>query len=93
MYGLCQAEILGYDHLRTCLAPHRYSLVVGTVGVWKYETHPTRFCVCVDDFGIKYFNKDDADHLLQSTGKNYQYTTDRKGNNYCGLTLNWNYPD
>ena len=48
---------------------------------------------CVDDFSIKYFNQDYADHLLQSIGKHYQYTTDWKGHNYCGITLNWNYPD
>ena len=64
MYSLRQVAILAYDHLRTRLAPHGYSLVVGTVGVWKHETRLTRFCVCVDNFGINYFTKKDANHLL-----------------------------
>ena len=48
-------------------------------------------CLCVDNFGIKYYSKDDAQHLLNAIGSNYQYTTDRAGENYCGLTLEWNY--
>ena len=64
MYVLLQEAILLYDHLRTCLALHRCALVVGTVGLWKHETRSTHLCVYIDDFGVKYFNKNDADHLL-----------------------------
>ena len=88
MYFLRQAAIIVYGHLRICLAPQGCSLVVGTDGVWRHKTHPTNFCIFVDNFGINQFNKDDADHLPQSIGKHYQYKTDWKGNNYCGLTLN-----
>ena len=45
MYDLRQVVILAYDHLRKCLAPHGYSPVVGTVGVWKHENHPMRLCL------------------------------------------------
>ena len=54
-------------------------------------THDQFFCVYVDDFGIKYFNKEDAKHLLTSLKKHYKVTTDWEGRNYCGLTLEWQY--
>ena len=55
----------------------------------RNQTH--NFCLCADDFGIKYHTKSDAPHLLDAIGKNHKYTTDWTGSNYCGLTLNWNY--
>ena len=91
MYGLKQAAILAYDHLRNSLAPFGYKPVPGTVGLWEHDTRPTKFCVCVDDFGIKYWSKDDRDHLLNSIGHTFKYTTDLEGKNYCGLTFDWNY--
>ena len=91
MYGLKQAAILAYDNLKTNLQPFGYSPVVGTVGLWKHATRPTTFCLCVDDFGIKYTSKSDAQHLLDAIGSSYKYTCDWSGSNYCGLTLDWHY--
>ena len=54
MYGLKQAEILAYCHLQEKLLQYGYKPIVGTVGLWEHKTRPTKFCVCVDDFGIKY---------------------------------------
>jgi len=76
MYGLKQAAILAYDNLQKNLKPFGYSPVVGTVGIWKHVTRPITFCLCVDDFGIKYTSKEDALHLLDSIGTNYKYTCD-----------------
>jgi hypothetical protein len=45
----------------------------------------------VDNFGIKYFSKDDADHLLNALRTQYTISTNWNGNNYCGLTLHWHY--
>ncbi len=45
----------------------------------------------VDDFGVKYVNKDDVDHLIASIKKNYMLTKDWTGNLYCGIQLNWDY--
>ena len=45
----------------------------------------------MDDFGVKYWSKDDWDHLCNSLGKTFKYTTDLEGKNYCGLTFDWNY--
>ena len=91
MYGLKQAAILAYENLKQNLAQDRYKPVVGTVGMWQHKTRLTKFCICVDDFGIKYFSKDDVQHFLTSLKKQYKVTTDWEGQNYCGLTFDWQY--
>ena len=91
MYGLKQAAILAYLHLEKNLAKYDYTPIAGTVGMWKHETRPTTFCVCVDDFGIKYFSEDDAHHLINSLKNDYKCTTDWDGKHYCGLTFDWHY--
>ena len=91
MYGLKQAAILAYQHLKSTLEPQGYYHVPGTVGMWAHKTRPIQFCLCVDDFGVKYFNRADVDHLLQTVGQLYKFTTDWTGQHYCGMTLDWNY--
>ena len=91
MPGLKQAAILAYRHLKNSLEPFGYEPIHGTVGLWHHRTKPTKFCLCVDDFGIKYWSKEDADHLCNAIGTNFRYTVDREGKNYCGLHLDWNY--
>ena len=91
MYGLKQAAILAYEHLVRQLAPHGYHPCPYTTGLWKHATRPTKFCLCVDDFGIKSFSEADSNHLLQSLRAHYKVTVDRDGKNYCGLTIKWNY--
>ena len=59
--------------------------------MWEHKTRPTKFCVCVDDFGIKYWSREDQDHLCNFIGKTFQHTTDYEGNNYCGLHIDWDY--
>ena len=93
MYGLKQAALLAYQNLKQLLEPSGYAPVVGTVGLWKHATRPLWFCLCVDDFGVKYFNKEDVQHLISSLSPHYKYTTDWEGNNYCGLTMDWNYTE
>ena len=76
MYGLKQASLLAYDHLKATLAPHGYTPAISTVGLWKHNMRFTNFCLCVDDFGIKYCPKPDAQHFLNVIGRTYSYTTD-----------------
>ena len=63
------------------------------MGLLEHQTRPTKLCVCVDDFGVKYFNKEDANHLLDSISKHYHYTTAWEGKNYCRLIMDWHYPE
>ena len=91
IYGLKQAALLAYNDLKRNLEPYGYYPVVGTVGLWCHKTKPIRFCACVDDFGVKYFSKNDINRLLDSLSRNYKYTTDWEDHNYYGLAMDWNY--
>ena len=93
MYGLKQAAILAYNQLKDNLSKHGYYPITNSNGLWKHETRPTIFALCVDDFGVKYFSEDDANHLINTLKKYYPISLDRAGKNYCGLTLHWNYQE
>eukprot|EP00957_Ditylum_brightwellii_P047760 3628082-Ditylum_brightwellii.AAC.1 len=47
----------------------------------------------MDNFGVKCLNQEDADHLVSSIKEKYHATVDWKGTKYCGITLEWNYPE
>ena len=67
MYGLKEAAILAYDQHKEHLAKHGYAPVRFTPGIWKHKSCPTTFTLAVDDFGIKYFCKEDlVEHLFLS---------------------------
>ena len=87
MYSLKQAAILAYDSLKQSLGPYSYTPIIGTVGLWGHKTRLTHVCLCVGNFGIRYYNKLNAQHLLDAIGHTYKYITDWEGQNYCGLTL------
>ena len=71
MYGLKQATILVYNHLKEHLAPHGYYSIPNTVRMWKHKSQPIQFCLCVNDFGIKYSNIQDNNHILNSLKLRY----------------------
>lgn len=91
MYGLKQAAVLAYNQLVAQLQPFGYCPSKHTGGMWGHESRPTRFCLCVDDFGIKSFSLDDTNHLLNALLSTYKISVDLTGSNYCGLKLNWDY--
>ena len=66
MYGLKQAAVLAYDQLVEHLQPFGYHPIPHTTGMWKHKTRKTIFCLCVDDFGVKYYSNDDIDHLISA---------------------------
>ena len=60
-------------------------------GLWRHTSRKTTFTLCVDNFGIQYFSKPDADHLMDAIQDTYECPIDCKGTQYCGLTLACNY--
>ncbi len=61
-------------------------------GLWKHLHSDLMFTLVVDDFGIRYTNKQDVDDLIAIINKEYKCSQDWTGNRYdIGLTLNWNY--
>jgi hypothetical protein len=91
VWGLPQVGILANKCLRRKLAPFGYYESTNTPGLWYHESHPITFTLVVDNFGIKYENKDNVDHLIASIKKDYMLTEDWMGNLYCGIQLNWDY--
>ena len=51
----------------------------------------TIFCLCVDDFGIKSFSKEDVVHLENALKPQYTAKVDWKGEDFLGFNLKWNY--
>jgi hypothetical protein len=45
----------------------------------------------VDDFGIKYVDKTDVEHLIASIKMPYMLTKDWTGDMHCGIKLGWDY--
>ena len=91
IFGLQQAVILAYENLVKNLVQYEYFPVPNILELWKHTTRRTTFCLCVDDFGIKYFSQDDINHLMKALEAHYTCTKDWEGKNFCGLTLEWNY--
>jgi len=91
MYGLPQAGILAYERLVEHLAHYGYAPKEHTPGLWSHASRPLTFCLVVDDFGVKYVDKADAEHLLSAVKDLYAATYDWSGTLYCGLTLVWDY--
>ena len=91
MYGLKEAGIIAFEQLVAKLRPYGYEPMKFTPGFWKHKTRKTTFTLCINDFGVKYFNKDDANHLINAVKEHYEVTTDWEGKLYVGMNLNWQY--
>ena len=70
--------------MKTVLEEAGYQQIESTTGLWKHCTRKTRFALGVDDFGVKYFNQQDADHFIKTLQKHYAITIVKKR-----ITLLW----
>jgi hypothetical protein len=91
MYGLPQAGIIAQQLLETRLAVHGYHQSTTTPGLWQHGMRPICFTLVVDDFGVKYINKADAEHLLNAIQKYNKCLSDWNAKQYCELTFKWDY--
>jgi hypothetical protein len=91
MYGLKEAGILAFNQLVQKLKPTGYEPMPFTPGLWRHRTKRTTFALCFDDFGVKYFSKADAMHLIETVKAHYDLTIDWDRKRYCGLALDWHY--
>jgi hypothetical protein len=78
MYGLKQAGLIANQLLQTRLAPFGFYPACHTPGLWLHITRSISFTLVVDDFTVKYVDKQHAEHLR---GK-YCYTTQRCDEKY-----------
>ena len=91
MYGLPQAGIIAQELLADRLQNHGYTQSETTPGLWSHKSRPIQFSLVVDDFGVKYVGKENAEHLLNTIRKYYKCSCDWDGKRYCGLTIKWDY--
>lgn len=91
MYGLPQAGKLAYEQLKTHLAKYDFHPARFTPGLWKHKTRPIQFCLVVDDFGVKYTRKQDAEYLIAALRDCYTLYEDWSGSKYIGISLQWDY--
>ena len=91
MYGLKQSGKIANEQLQQFLAPHGYR-PTRTPGLWKHDNKPISFTLIVDDFGVKYMNRKDAQDLMDILSNKYEaITTDWTGSLYSGIHFNWDY--
>ncbi len=84
--------MLANKYLKKKLAPHGYLDVPHTPGLWRHITWPIQFTLVVEDFGVKYTQKQDVVHLLTILKKEFPAVLeDWEGKLYCDITLEWNY--
>ena len=91
MPGLKQAGKIANNRLALHLASFGYFPVPRTPALWRQESKPITFSLVVDDFGVKYVGKDNADHLIQALKKMFTISIDWDGELFLGLTLKWDY--
>jgi hypothetical protein len=89
MYGLKQSGLLTNQLLQTRLAPSGYYPARHTPGLWLHKTRPISFTLVVDDFAVKYVDKQHAEHLRNALLRTYELTSDWTATMYSGMTLKW----
>ena len=91
MPGLKQAGRIANDRLKSHLAHFGFAPVPITPVLWKHTTKPIIFSLVVDDFGVKYSGKENADHLIQALQKLYTISINWTSSLLYGLTIDWDY--
>ena len=91
MYGLSQSGIIAQEQLEKRLERHGYKQSKIIPGYWTHSWCPIPFTLVVNNFGVKYTRKEDAEDLLGILRSKYEESEDWEGKRYIGLTLDWDY--
>ena len=92
-YGLKQSGKIAHDDLVDHLKKYGYVKAQRTDGLFIHKERDITFTLVVDDFGIKYTDKADVDHLVEALRDKYPLKVDWKAEQYIGIHLKWNYID
>jgi hypothetical protein len=76
VWGLPQVGILANKCLCHKLAPFTFYESTNTPGLWCHKSRPITFTLLVDNFGVKFVNKNNVDHLISSIKKMYTLIKD-----------------
>ena len=93
VYGFKKSARLAYDNLIRNLKQEGYYPDNHCPNIWSHESRDTKFCLCVDDFSVKYSIKIDADHIITTLKKFYDITIDWSRKYFCGLDIEYNYDE
>ncbi len=74
MYGLPQSRLLANELLKKNLNKHGYWQSKLVPGLWKHNTRLIQFTLVVDNFGVKYVGKENAQHLKNPLEEHYKLT-------------------
>jgi hypothetical protein len=77
--GLPQAGIIAQQLLKEHLQKHGYRQRQATPGLWEHDTRLISFSLVIDDFGVKYVGKENAQHLLDTVWQYYKCSCKWKG--------------
>jgi len=91
MYGLPQSGSTSHDELEERLNKEGYFKSPLVPALWKHKTRPTQLLLVVDNFGIKYFTKDNLDHLADTLKKCYSIKIDPDRKELVKIELDWDY--
>ena len=91
--GLAEAGRIANQDMVDHLAKFGYYECKFTPGLFTHETRPIQFSLTVDDFAVKWIDREDFDHLLQSLETKYTMTCDMEGKQHVGISLDWNYDE
>ena len=87
MYGLPQAGRISQDQLVKHLAMYGYGQCQNTPCLFKHETNSVMFTLVVDDFCIKYKDKQDLQHFLDAIQTRYKFVLDMNAKRFIGITF------
>ena len=90
-YGIPQVGKLSHDLLSESLQEAGYYEAATTPGLWHHRWRPIQFVLIVDDFGVEYVRKKDADHLAKTLKKHHTISQDWEGKKFYGIDLTWTY--
>lgn len=80
------------DRLKASLDLCEYFSCLITPGIWDHNTKFISLTLFVDDFDIKYTNKQDVENLHKALSNNYEtLTTGWYGSLYKDMPMNWAY--
>ena len=91
MYSLPQVEANSFNEHEERLNKEEYYKSPLASALWKHKTRPTQFVLIVDNFSIKYFSKEDLDHLVNSLKQYYEVKVDPEGRELVKIELDWDY--
>ena len=86
MYGLVNAAHVAQKDIVKLLNANGF-IETNTPQLYKHKTKNIQFSLVVDDFGVKYTDKADAEFLIKAIETEYEVSVDWDGKLYLGMNI------